>query len=159
MEKGIKIFVIEDDKFYNSVVTNFLKLKGFIVNSFLSGEDAIAYNDTTPDIALVDYNLPGLNGIETMKTLLKKYPKAEFLLISGQTEIKVVIDSVHEGAFDYIVKDEHTKENAYYKIQQILRYRKVNREKNIYRKVVFYLIASVALVWGLTMAYYYLIKK
>ena len=141
------IFVVEDDNFYNSVISTYLKTKGFIVYSFLTGEECLAKRDVKPDIVYLDYMMPGMDGIEVMCQMKPLYPKAEFLLLSGQTDVKVVLEAMHEGAYDYIVKDTHAKENALNKIDQILRYRKIIREKELYRKSIYIVVTVLILTW------------
>lgn len=153
------IFIVEDDKFYNSVISNYIKLKGFAVYSFFSGEEMMEFRGVTPDIILLDYMLPGLNGIETMKKVKPQYPNADYILISGQTEIKIALDAIHDGAYDYIIKDNHAKETALNKIDQILKYRKLIREKENYKKSIV-IVGSILLVsWILLVLGYYFFKK
>jgi len=141
------IFIVEDDNFYNSVISNYLKVKGYTVYSFLTGEECLDKKDVIPDIVYLDYMLPGMDGIEVMCHLKPKYPKAEFILLSGQTDVKVVLEAMHEGAYDYIVKDSHAKENALNKIDQILRYRKIIKEKEFYRKTIYLVVGILVLTW------------
>jgi DNA-binding NtrC family response regulator len=141
------IFIVEDDNFYNSVISNYLKIKGHKVYSFLSGEECLAYNGIIPDIVYLDFILPGIDGIEVMCQMKPKYPKADFILLSGQTDVKVVLEALHEGAYDYIVKDSNAKENALNKIDHILRFRKIKREKDIYRTSIYIVVTVLILSW------------
>jgi len=148
MKKGKPtIFIVEDDNFFNSVISNYLKIKGYNVYSFLSGEECLANKDVKPDIVYLDYMLPGMDGIEVMCQMKPMYPQAEFILLSGQTDIKVVLEAMHEGAYDYIVKDNHAKENALNKIDHIIRYRKIMKEKNIYRISIFVVLSLLIFSW------------
>jgi DNA-binding NtrC family response regulator len=151
--KGI-IFVVEDDKFYNSLVTTFIKQKGYFVQSFYSGEEIIQYTgNTVPDIILLDYLLTGINGLDTMRKIKPQYPNTEFILVSGQTEIKVALDAIHNGAYDYIIKDNNAKDTALNKIEQILKFRKIVREKAIYKKSII-LIASILVISWLVVLFF-----
>ncbi len=141
------IFVVEDDNFYNSVISNSLKSKGYTVYSFLTGEECLAKTDVVPDIVYLDYMMPGMDGIEVLREMKPKYPKAEFIFLSGQTDVKVVLEAMHEGAYDYIVKDNHAKENALNKIDQLLRYRKIITEKELYRKTIYIVVSVLVLTW------------
>jgi DNA-binding NtrC family response regulator len=153
------IFIVEDDKFYNSVISNYIKLKGFAVYSFFSGEEMIEFSGVTPDIILLDYMLPGINGVETMKKIKPIYPKAEYILISGQTEIKIALDSIHDGAYDYIIKDNHAKETALNKIDQILKYRKLIHEKESYKKSIVVVGIVLLASWLLLVLIYFILKR
>jgi FixJ family two-component response regulator len=157
MNKVQKIlFIIEDDKFFNTLLANYLKIKGFQVYAFMSGEECLEKKEVTPDIILLDYLLPGINGLDVMKKLKPLYPNTEFIFVSGQGEIKVALDAMHEGAYDYIIKDHHAKETVLNKIDQIIRFRKISREREMYRKSVFIIVAVLVLSWIGLLSYYFL---
>ena len=158
MRRKQTIFIVEDDNFYNSVLSTYLKIKGRNVFSFLSGEEVLEKKDVIPDVILLDYILTGIDGLETMRKMKPKYPKAEFIFLSGQTDIKVVLDALHEGAYDYIIKDTHAKENALNKIDQIARYRKVMKEKESYRMSIIIMVIILFLSW-VGLFFYYRLHK
>jgi FixJ family two-component response regulator len=148
------IFVVEDDNFYNSVLTTYLKTKGFEVHPFLSGEECVAKANLNPGIVLLDYILTGIDGLETMRRMKPDCPNTEFIFLSGQTDIKVVLNALHEGAYDYIIKDAHAKENALNKIDHIVRYGKVRKEKDMYRKSIIIMLIVLILSWAAIFSYY-----
>jgi FixJ family two-component response regulator len=152
------IFVVEDDNFYNSVLTTYLKTKGFEVYPFLSGEECIAKANLNPNIVLLDYILTGMDGLETMRRMKPECPNTEFIILSGQTDIKVVLNALHEGAYDYIIKDTHAKENALNKIDQIVRYGKMRKEKEMYKTSIIIMLAILVLSWVAVFSYYHLHK-
>lgn len=148
------IFVVEDDNFYNSVLTTYLKTKEFEVHSFLSGEECIAKASLNPNIVLLDFLLTGIDGLETMRRMRPVCPNTEFIILSGQTDIKVVLNALHEGAYDYIIKDTHAKENALNKIDQIVRYGKVRKEKEMYKISIIIMLAILVISWVAVFTYY-----
>ena len=158
MKNKLTIFVVEDDNFYNSVLSTYLDMKGFKTYSFLSGEECLEKVGLKPDIILLDYILSGMNGLEVMNLLKPLCPDADIIILSGQTDIKVVLDALHKGAYDYIVKDAHAKENVLIKIDQITRYKKVRKEKELYKKSIQIIIAVLILSWILVFLYYWLHK-
>ena len=152
------VFIVEDDNFYNSVISTYLKTKGFEVHSFLSGEECLENNDLQPDIVLLDYILPGIDGLGVLRKLKAKDPKVEVIFLSGQTDIKVALEALHEGAYDYIMKDHHAKENALNKIDQIVRYRKILKEKELYKKSIVIILIVLVLSWIGLLTYYLIFK-
>lgn len=154
MKNKPTIFVVEDDNFYNSVLSTYLKTKGFEVYSFLSGEDCLEKLSLAPKVVLLDYILSGIDGLEVMRRMKSLCPGTEFIFLSGQTDIKVVLNALHQGAYDYIIKDAHAKENALIKIDQIARYSKVRKEKELYRKSIIIILAVLVVSWILVFAYY-----
>jgi FixJ family two-component response regulator len=152
------IFVVEDDNFYNSLLSTYLKNKGYRVHSFLTGEKCLEKKDLKPNVVLLDYMLEGIDGLEVMRRMKPQCTETEFIFLSGQTDIKVVLDTLHEGAYDYIIKDTHAKENALNKIDQIARYRKICQEKEMYRKSIIIVVTVLLLSWILLFAYYQIYK-
>lgn len=122
MDKKKVVFIVEDDPGFNMLMTSYITGKNkWNVHSFDSGEKCLEQLHLKPDIFLQDYDLPGLNGVEVMKQVKQRLPETEFIFLSAQTDVKVVVDAIQLGAFDYIVKDNYAKENALNKIDQIIK--------------------------------------
>jgi DNA-binding NtrC family response regulator len=154
MAKKALIFIVEDDNFYNQVISIYLKTKGFDVHSFLSGEDCLEKISLHPDVILLDFMLPGINGLEVMKRMRANNSKAEVIILSGQTDIKIALEAFHEGAYDYIMKDHHAKENALNKIDQIMRYKKICKEKELYKKSIIVILVILVISWIVLLVVY-----
>ncbi len=56
------------------------------------------------DIIILDVIMPGLNGIELLKTIKQNYPKIQVLLQTGRGSEEESKEGLREGAFDYLVK-------------------------------------------------------
>lgn len=67
-----------------------------------SGLDSIASH--YPDCVLLDYSLPGHNGIEVLKRIRGLYPHLPVIMLTGQGSEVVAVQSMKEGAQDYVVK-------------------------------------------------------
>ncbi len=156
------IFVVEDDPVFNKLVSSYLSSNiNCKVHSFYLGEDcmeAVNNLDKRPDIVLQDYELPFQNGIEVMQYVKKKYPNTEFIFLSGQTNIKVAVNALQEGAYDYIVKDTYAKENALNKIDQILRFKRLEKSNGYNKLSTRILIGLVIVSWTLLLLYYFLLR-
>jgi two-component system response regulator AtoC len=116
----MKIFVVEDDKFYNKLIEHHLKLNpDFEVETFFNGQDVINRLSDNPDIISLDFSLPDMTGHEVLASVRKYDPNIEVVVISGQDDISTAVKLLKEGAYDYITKDENIKErllNTIYKI-------------------------------------------
>jgi CheY-like chemotaxis protein len=65
-----KVFVVEDDVFLSSILTQKMTEHHLAVTAFTSAEDALAaLKNTLPDILTLDIYLPGLNGLEALKKM------------------------------------------------------------------------------------------
>ena len=86
------IFVVEDNRVYNKLISSYLKTNKFEnVMSFYSGEDTINNLYRNPDIIIQDFLLDGMNGIEVLKKAKEQNPNIEFIFLSGQDNIDVAI--------------------------------------------------------------------
>jgi DNA-binding NtrC family response regulator len=156
-EKSV-IFVVEDDAAFNKLISTYIKSKSeYEVYSYLSGEDCLEKIHKKPDLILMDYDLPFRDGIEVMGVVKKKYPETLFIFLSGQTNVKVAVEAIKEGAFDYIVKDNHAKENALNKIDQALKMKNLVRDQRSYKTVIRILVGIIVVSW-IALFLYFLLK-
>jgi CheY-like chemotaxis protein len=100
------IFVVEDEKAFVHVYDTIFRLAGFQLAGWaFSGEEAVEkYRGRikNPDLIIMDHRLPGMNGIETMRELMKMDPSAKFLFVSADEKAKRM--SLDNGAFAFILK-------------------------------------------------------
>ena len=105
----IKIFVIEDDELFGSVIQGKLEMENsYEVTLFTSGEEFLKNLHLNPDIVTIDYNLPDITGIEILKKINTFNKNIITIILSGQNNVEVVVDAYKNGANDYIVKNENS---------------------------------------------------
>lgn len=105
--KNPLIFVVEDNQIYNKLIVSYLKTYKFTnVESYLTGEDVLKNMHKNPDIVIQDYLLDGMTGIEVLVKAKKIHPSVEFVFLSGNDNIDNAINSMKNGAYNYIVKDQ-----------------------------------------------------
>ncbi len=115
MEENIRILLVDD----HPVVREGLQVvlnrsdKLTVVASVNSGEQAIsAYDNTHPDVVLMDVNLPEIDGIETLVKILKRDPKAKVILLTSYThddDLRVA-EALDKGAMGYLIKNSAVTE-------------------------------------------------
>ncbi|MCF6360238.1 MAG: response regulator [Cyclobacteriaceae bacterium] len=102
------LYIVEDDEIY----AQFLKanFKGeYEVFMFISAEDcleAIKGHGHTPDVMILDYNLPGMSGIDLYDRLKPTYPRSKFIMLSSIDDGTQVLEFIKKGVNDYVVKDD-----------------------------------------------------
>jgi DNA-binding NtrC family response regulator len=145
------ICVVEDDPSLNKLLSSYLKSKGYKrVTSFHSGEDFIeSLNDPKnhPEIVMEDHDLTGMNGLEVMKKTKEINKDIKFIFLSGQDSIKVAVEALKLGAFDYIVKDAGSKENAVNKIKNLQRIEKLITDKKAFKILTYVFIILFLSSW------------
>ncbi|NOR88545.1 MAG: response regulator [Bacteroidales bacterium] len=118
--KELKIFVVEDDLIFAKSIKYYLNLNpDNEVEYFLNGKDALASKYKNPELIILDYNLPGMNGMEVMKSFHKFNKKIFIIIMSAQNDIKVAVNLMREGAFDYYVKDMDLKDRLWMSMEKI----------------------------------------
>ena len=101
------ILLIEDDVGLAELITANLEELRFSVMRTASGVETFAHLEKlTPDLMLLDYSLPDINGKELIETLIKRQMSAPpFIITTGQGDERIAVDMMKLGAMDYLVKD------------------------------------------------------
>ncbi len=108
---SVKIFAVEDDPVYSKFLKYVLDLNpDFEVELFNNGKDCLAQLHRSPQIITLDYSLPDLSGEEILKQIKATDPNIHVIIISGQENISTAVSLLKQGAYDYITKDEETKD-------------------------------------------------
>jgi DNA-binding response OmpR family regulator len=104
-EGGTRVLVIDDDDRVRELLVEFLEMRGYDVAAAAraaAGTAAIA--DRTPDIVLLDIDMPGLSGADALPTIKAMAPRAAVIMVSGTDDEAVAKRTLAFGAFDYLVK-------------------------------------------------------
>ncbi len=107
-----KIFIVEDDADYSEFIKAKLRRK-YKIYSFANAEDClVSLKSITPDVLVLDYYLPGINGIELYEQVKETLPKSvKVVILSSIDDGKLVLDFIKKGIRDYIVKDDNVIES------------------------------------------------
>ena len=102
----MKIFVVEDDAWYNRLLVHHLSLnKDDEVRGFHKGKELLEHLHEMPDAITLDYRLPDVRGLELLREIRKRDASVEVVIISEQEDVQTAVDLLKEGAFDYLVKN------------------------------------------------------
>jgi DNA-binding NtrC family response regulator len=116
----LKIFIVEDDIIFGKSILYYLSLNPENeISLFTNGKEAIAQRYQNPDLIILDYNLPGMNGMEVMQSFHNFNKNFPVIIISAQSDIRVAVNLLKEGAFDYIVKDPELKDRLWMAMQKV----------------------------------------
>lgn len=100
-----EILIVDDDLDYLKLVSKTLSHEGYAVRAFDSGEKAIqAMNDALPDLLILDVNMPGISGLETLARLRQKLAYVAVIFVSANDKPEDVVSGLNSGADDYIRK-------------------------------------------------------
>ena len=101
-----RILLVDDLAFIKIVEKDILEKNGHeVVADAANGRDAIRlFEETRPDIVLMDITMPEVNGLEALKKILKIDPKARVIMCSALGQQGLILNAIEEGAKDFIVK-------------------------------------------------------
>ena len=124
---SFKVFIVEDDVWYGSMLQHYLSLNPeYEVKRFESPRDFFAQLHENPEVVTLDYSLPDCDGAEVLKKIKEHNPDIRVIVISGQEDVATAINLLKNGAFDYIVKDDDTKDRLW---NSILHLREISNLK------------------------------
>src|SRR3984957_17076119 len=122
-----KVYIIEDDTWYGSMLQHYLSLNPeYEVKRFETPGDFFAELHNKPDVITLDYSLPDCDGAEVLRKIKETNPEVRVIIISGQEDVATAINLLKNGAFDYIVKDDDTKDRLW---NSILHLREISNLK------------------------------
>ena len=100
-----RILVVDDEMIVCESCQRILEEEGYEVEIALSGKEAFEKMKSNPfDIVITDLKMPGIDGMEVLKTLRKEYPDAIVIMITGYSTVETAVEAMKLGAFDYIPK-------------------------------------------------------
>ncbi|MBL7838509.1 MAG: sigma-54-dependent Fis family transcriptional regulator [Cyclobacteriaceae bacterium] len=110
-KEPFKIFVVEDDQAYTKFIRYVLGLNpDFEVEFFTTGKDCINNLHKNPSVITLDYSLPDMAGQQVLEQIKNYDPNIIVIIVSAQEKIGTAVELLKSGAFDYITKDQDTKD-------------------------------------------------
>ncbi len=131
MKDAIKIFLLEDDINFGTILKSYLELNGFSVVWVDDGQYAIKeYSKTQFDICILDVMLPNIDGFSIARMIKKTDPQIPLVFLTAKTLKADVMEGFKIGADDYITKP-FDSEVLLCKINAILKRQGMDNNKNI----------------------------
>ncbi|OQY22583.1 MAG: DNA-binding response regulator [Desulfobacteraceae bacterium 4572_35.2] len=108
-----RILVVDDEHLIRWSLEQSLKKQGYIVQTVGSGEEALDYvRKHSPDLVLLDIQLPGIDGIETLEQIKEIDSDISVIMITALGVLETAVKAMQLGAFDYINKPFNLDELA-----------------------------------------------
>lgn len=141
---SIRVLVVDDDEFVLGLLSEFLTDCGYDVSTIGSGEVAVERIKTgNTDIALVDFKLPGMDGLETIRRINEISPDTVTIIMTGFPTLDSSVSAIRLGASDYILKPFKLNEVSL-SLQKAAKERRMKSEMNRLRKRVSELESSIS---------------
>ena len=99
------VLLVDDERDFADALSERLQARGFQVQTAYDGEEALRLAaGIDVDVAVLDVNLPGMDGLAVLRELKKLKPQAEALMLTGQSDLATAVAGMKLGASDYLVK-------------------------------------------------------
>lgn len=104
-DNKIKLLFVDDEIKFLESISKRLELKNFDVTSATTGQEAIeSAENGLFDVAVVDFQMPGMDGAQVLKTLKEKHRYLEIIMLTGHATIDSAVECTKLGAFKYLEK-------------------------------------------------------
>jgi len=119
-QSALKIFILEDDEWYGSMLQHYLSLNpDYEIRRFTAPDKFFASLHENPQVITLDYSLPDCDGAGVLRKIKEYNKNIEVIVISGQEDVATAINLLKNGAYDYIVKDDEAKDRLWNTIQHL----------------------------------------
>ncbi|MEJ2719603.1 MAG: response regulator [bacterium] len=100
-----KVLVVDDEAEFADVIAERMRARGYEVDTAGNGTDGLEkIKDKEYDAVLLDLNMPGLDGMETMKRMLGHDNRLQIIILTGYGSVQKGVDAVKQGAVDFLEK-------------------------------------------------------
>lgn len=100
------VLLVDDEVPFVETMTKRLTKRDLDVSTAFNGQEALDKLEETRsiDVVILDVKMPGMDGLETLEKIRKKYPLVEVVMLTGHATVESAIDGMKYGAFDYLMK-------------------------------------------------------
>ena len=108
MNRKLRILIVEDEEIERKVLEMMLKYNRQDIEELLFAENGIEalslFQDKIPDIVLMDINLPGINGLETIRQMQLMHTGVRFVILSAYNLFSYAQEAIRLNVFDFLIK-------------------------------------------------------
>jgi len=127
--EAFNVMLVDDEVEFLETLVKRMKKRNVNVTGVKSGEEALKLMDQNPvDVVVLDVRMPGIDGIETLREIKKKYPLVEVIMLTGHASMEVAIEGMEIGAFDYLMKPMDI-DDLLYKLQDAYKKKSIQEGK------------------------------
>jgi len=100
-----KVLLVDDEEAFLSIMSERMKNRGMTVLTTASATEAISIVEAESfDVIVLDLQMPGMDGLEAIKTLKSKQPELQIILLTGHVTLERGIEAMKLGAADLMEK-------------------------------------------------------
>jgi DNA-binding NtrC family response regulator len=112
---AISVLLVDDEVGFVESLAKRLAIRQFEVSKAFDAETALEILAENPkiDVVLLDVKMPGTDGLAAIKTIKRRHPLVEVILLSGHANLETSVGGMALGAFDYLLKPVRIDELVY----------------------------------------------
>lgn len=128
----VDIVLVEDNPDHVHFINRYLKPEKFNLTIITDGKKAVEYLESPqnkPDVVLLDYHLPSLDGLDILKHFQERNPEFAFIFLTVDDNIETAIEAMKAGASDFIPKSRKFYENLPSMVEKVRKIQAGKRER------------------------------
>jgi len=101
-----KVLFVDDEVPFVEALTKRLTKRDLEIIPAYSGDEAMKklVEQASTEVVILDVKMPGMDGIETLREIKKRFPLIEVIMLTGHATVESAIEGMKLGAFDYLMK-------------------------------------------------------
>ena len=103
--KEMKVLLVDDEQKFVEALSERLQMRDLENETVYDGEEALSFvNDKEPDVMVLDLKMPGIDGMEVLRRVKKKFPAIRVIILTGHGTDRDEEESRRIGVYDYLKK-------------------------------------------------------
>jgi len=101
------VLLVDDETAFLETMNKRLTKRNFqvkTVDSGIAALETLSENGEHIAVVILDVQMPGMDGIETLTEIKRKYPLVEVIMLTGHATVASAIEGMKQGAYDYLMK-------------------------------------------------------
>ncbi len=101
----MKLLIVDDNKEIRNYLSEVVSRQGHLYKAASDGTEAVKiYKRNQIDCVLLDFEMPGMDGISAAKEMLSLNPDASIVMVTGFEDMNIIRSTMRLGVFDYLIK-------------------------------------------------------
>ncbi|MCP4671537.1 MAG: response regulator [Desulfobacula sp.] len=100
-----KVLLVDDEKDFLEIMAQRMEARGFEITTAQSADQALSIIEKKPfDAIIMDFQMPGMDGMEALKAIKAKSPELQIILLTGYATVEKTVEAIKAGASDFLEK-------------------------------------------------------